>query len=303
MSCLDDLSTGTMENVRHLFGHPQFEFVEDDVTRPRSIDCDIILNFACAASPVAYQKDPIRTLRVNFEGTQNLLELARTNKAVFVQASTSEVYGDPDVHPQVESYRGSVSTTGPRSCYDEGKRVAEALCYAYCETAGVDVKIVRIFNTYGPRMRIDDGRVIPELIVKALTGGTLRVNGTGTQTRSFCYISDMVAGILATMETPSAFRGPINIGNPNEITIARLATSILTLTGSRSSIELSEPLVDDPARRCPDIGLALSCLIWPGPLVELSEGLQRTVEYFSRALQWGCRASPGIVTEPIAGAV
>ncbi|WP_185633676.1 UDP-glucuronic acid decarboxylase family protein [Burkholderia stagnalis] len=282
--CLDDLSTGTIENIRHLLIDPRFEFVEGDVTRPRSIDCDTILNFACAASPIAYQKDPIRTLRVNFEGTRRLLDLARNNKARFIQASTSEVYGDPEVHPQVEPYRGSVNTTGPRSCYDEGKRVAEALCHAYAETAGVDVKIVRIFNTYGPRMGIHDGRVIPEFIVNAVTGNELRVNGTGKQTRSFCYISDMVAGILATMQTSDVFRGPVNIGNPSEISIASLATAIVALTGSQSSIEFSKALTDDPARRCPDIGLAISRLNWPGPLVGLKEGLQKTIQHFSGIL-------------------
>ncbi|RKP48435.1 UDP-glucuronic acid decarboxylase family protein [Trinickia fusca] len=282
--CLDDLSTGTIENIRHLLANPRFEFVEGDVTSPRRIDCDTILNFACAASPVTYQKDPIHTLRVNFEGTRHLLDLAKTNKALFIQASTSEVYGDPEVHPQVEPYRGSVNTTGPRSCYDEGKRVAEALCHAYAETAGVEVKIVRIFNTYGPRMSIHDGRVIPEFIVNALTGNALRVNGTGEQTRSFCYISDMVAGILATMEAPTAFRGPVNIGNPSEMSIVSLATAIVALTGSRSPIEFSKALTDDPARRCPDIGLAISRLNWAGPLVGLKDGLQRTIEHFSMTL-------------------
>ncbi|EJO53887.1 NAD-dependent epimerase/dehydratase family protein [Burkholderia multivorans] len=282
--CLDDLSTGTMENIRHLLFDPRFEFVEGDVTRPGRIDCDAILNFACAASPIAYQKDPIRTLRVNFEGTRRLLDLARSNKALFIQASTSEVYGDPEVHPQVEPYRGSVNTTGPRSCYDEGKRVAEALCHAYTETAGVEVKIVRIFNTYGPRMGIHDGRVIPEFIVNALTGNELRVNGTGEQTRSFCYISDMVAGILATMQTTNVFRGPVNIGNPSEISITSLATAIVALTGSQSPIKFSKALTDDPTRRCPDIGLAISRLNWPGPLVGLKEGLQKTIQHFSEIL-------------------
>ncbi len=278
---LDNLCTGRLQNIAELQDNSNFKFVEHDVCEPISLDVHEIYNLACPASPPKYQADPIATLRTNFEGTRNLLELARTTGARFVQASTSEVYGNPTVHPQPESYVGSVNPVGIRACYDEGKRVAETLCAEYVRVHGIDAKIVRIFNTYGPFMDPDDGRVVSNFICKALRGEPLEIYGDGSQTRSFCYVDDLIAGLQAMMA--STLQGPINLGNPQEYTVKELAQHIIALTGSTSALVTKPIPSDDPARRKPDIAKAQETLDFK-PQVALDAGLQKTILYFSSAL-------------------
>ncbi len=276
--CLDDLSTGSIANLRHLGSEARFDFIEGDVTVPRDLKVDQVYNLACPASPVHYQADPVRTMQTCFLGAMNMLELARASGARVLQASTSEVYGDPEVHPQHETYWGNVNAVGERSCYDEGKRAAETLFHDYRRHRGVDAKIVRIFNTYGPRMQPDDGRVVSNFIVQALAGRPLTIYGDGSQTRSFCYVDDLVEALLRMMAV-DAFAGPVNIGNPQEFTVLELSTKVLDLTGSSSTIiRLSLP-PDDPRQRRPDIRLAREKLGWE-PKIGLDAGLRRTIEEF-----------------------
>ena len=284
--CLDNFFTGSRSNIRHLIGHKSFELVRHDVTQPMHFEVDRIFNLACAASPVHYQADPVQTTRSSVLGAMNVLELARRTKARVLQASTSEVYGDPDVHPQSESYWGRVNPVGPRACYDEGKRCAETLFIDYRRQLAMAVKIARIFNTYGPRMHPDDGRVISNFIRQALLGEPLTVYGDGDQTRCFCYVSDLIDGMVRLMNTEDDFTGPVNLGSANEITIRTLAEKIIDLTGSKSVIHNLELPVDDPTQRQPDIGLAQSRLGWQ-PTVSLDDGLARTVNYFDGLLRNG----------------
>jgi dTDP-glucose 4,6-dehydratase len=280
--CLDDLSTGTAENVAHLEDHERFTFVRTDVSASVEVGSgqkiDAVCNLASPASPPAYLERPLQTLAAGSEGTRRLLELARAHGARFLMASTSEIYGDPEVHPQVESYRGNVDPTGPRSVYDEAKRFAETITMAMHRTYGVDVGIARIFNTYGPRLAPGDGRVVSNFISQALRGEPLTVYGDGTQTRSLCYVDDEVAGLIALLD--SGLTGPVNIGNPDERTVSELATLVLEITGSDSPI-ITMPLpIDDPTRRCPDITLAIFELGWK-PTTELRDGLAATIEYLA----------------------
>jgi UDP-glucuronate decarboxylase len=281
--CVDDLSTGRLENLSHLVELPRFSFRQHDIRAPFNLKVDAIFNFASPASPPAYQADPIRTFMTNVWGTRNLLELARRRNAVFVQASTSEIYGDPLVSPQREDYLGNVSTMGPRACYDEGKRSAETLIFGYARQHGVKVKIARIFNTYGPRMRPDDGRVVSNFIVQALQGAPITVYGSGLQTRSFCYVDDLISGFLKLFSSDDEVIGPINLGNPTELTVMELARRIVRLTGSRSEIIHLPEAEDDPKQRRPDITLAAALLNWR-PCCDLEEGLLRTIDYFDKIL-------------------
>jgi UDP-glucuronate decarboxylase len=278
---LDDLSTGTRDNIAHLLGRRSFRFVLHDVTTPFEVQAEWIFHLACPASPQQYQRNPLKTLITNVLGTLNGLSLASRTGARFLLASTSEVYGDPDVHPQPEDYRGNVSTTGPRACYDEGKRCAETLCFDHHRQAGVDVRVARIFNTYGPRMASDDGRVVSNFVVQALRGQDITIHGEGQQTRSFCYVDDLVEGLLRMMRSPHA--GPINLGNPVEVSIRELAERVIALTGANIQLVSSPRPVDDPRRRCPDIGVARALLGF-APQIGLEEGLRRTAEYFRRVL-------------------
>jgi UDP-glucuronate decarboxylase len=280
--CLDNFLTGTRENTVTLQKHPRFRLIEHDVCLPLSVDCgriDAIYNLACAASPPRYQADPVHTMRTSVLGTLNLLELAERHDARLLQASTSEVYGDPDKHPQREDYRGNVSCTGPRACYDEGKRAAETLCFDFLRLGRVDVRVARIFNTYGPRMRPDDGRIISNLIIQALSGRPLTIYGTGEQTRSFCYVSDLIDGLVALMDVEANPGSPVNLGNPDEFTVNRLASIVLDLVDSPSKIIRCELPEDDPRQRCPDITKARRLLKWQ-PRVPLVEGLSRTIGWF-----------------------
>lgn len=278
--CVDNLYTGSRGNIQDLMSHPNFEFIEADVTEPVHMKVDKIYNLACPASPVHYQRDPIKTLQTNFLGAMNLLELAREENARILLASTSEIYGDPLVHPQVETYKGNVNTVGPRACYDEGKRVAEALFYNYQQTQHVDTRIVRIFNTYGPRMAVNDGRVISNFVTAALKNEDILVFGNGSQTRSFCYVDDLVDGLIAMMDNDS-FAGPVNLGNPCEMTILDLAELIKRKTGSSSKIVFCGIPQDEPVKRRPDIGLARKELNW-SPQISLDQGLDKTICYFSK---------------------
>jgi UDP-glucuronate decarboxylase len=281
---LDDLCTGSRENITHLMSNKAFRFVLQDVTSPFEIPVDKIYHLACPASPVHYQRNPIKTVVTNVVGTMHGLSLASRHGARFLLASTSEVYGDPDVHPQVEEYRGSVNPIGPRACYDEGKRCAETLCFDHMREAGVDIRVARIFNTYGPRMAVNDGRVVSNFIVQALRGEDITLYGTGQQTRSFCYVSDLVDGLVRLME--GDFVGPVNIGNPGEFTVAELAERVLALTGGTSKL-VHRPLpIDDPKQRRPDITKARERLGYE-PKMSLSEGLQPTIAYFRKALAKG----------------
>ena len=276
--CIDDFSTGSHANVEHLADHDRFHVMEHDVTEAYFAPADRIFNLACPASPIHYQRDPIKTVVTNVEGTLNGLRLAERTGARFLQASTSEVYGDPDVHPQPESYNGNVSPIGPRACYDEGKRCAETLCFDFHRQAGVDIRVARIFNTYGPRMAIDDGRVVSNFIVQALRGEDLTVYGSGQQTRSFCYVSDLIDGLVRLMAVEGQ-TGPINLGNPDEFTIRELAEEVLELTrGGGGLVERPLP-TDDPRKRRPDVSSARSLLGFE-PTVPLREGLQRTIDDF-----------------------
>jgi UDP-glucuronate decarboxylase len=277
--CVDNLRTGALENIDHLTDHPRFTFLHHDVTVPLAVGADEIYNLACPASPVHYQSDPIQTLKTSVCGALNVLELATRTGAKILQASTSEVYGDPHVHPQAESYWGHVNPVGPRACYDEGKRCAETLFSDYRRQRGVDARIARIFNTYGPRMQPDDGRVVSNFIEQALRDRPLTVYGDGTQTRSFCYVTDLVDGLVRLMAKPGRVDTPVNLGNPTECTVLELAQLVIQLTASRSKV-VFEPLpTDDPARRCPDVGAARKLLKW-APGVSLSQGLKRTIACF-----------------------
>ncbi|MDB5367338.1 MAG: family NAD-dependent epimerase/dehydratase [Rhodospirillales bacterium] len=279
--CVDDFTTGAAENVAHLRTSRRFRLLEHDVVQPLELDVDEVYNLACPASPPHYQADPIRTLKTSVFGAVNLLELARRNDARILQASTSEVYGDPLVHPQTEEYWGNVNPIGPRACYDEGKRAAETLFFDFHRTRGVDVKVARIFNTYGPRMSESDGRIVSNFIVQALHNRPLTVYGDGSQTRSFCYVADMVEGLMALMESPAGIIGPINLGNPDEFRVLEFAELVLRYTGSKSRIEHRPLPVDDPKRRKPDIARAVQWLNWQ-PATDLETGLSRTIEYFAR---------------------
>ncbi|MEB3206036.1 MAG: UDP-glucuronic acid decarboxylase family protein [Vampirovibrionales bacterium] len=277
--CLDNFFTGSRANIAHCLQHPNFELIRHDVIEPILLEVDQIYNLACPASPVHYQHNPVKTIKTNVMGMINMLGLAKRTGARLFQASTSEVYGDPQVHPQTEAYWGHVNCTGLRSCYDEGKRVAETLCFDYHRQNGVDIKIIRIFNTYGPRMAFDDGRVVSNFIIQALRGENLTVYGDGLQTRSFCYVDDLVDGFLRMMATPQEVIGPINLGNPGEFTMLELAEKVLKLTGARVTIEHRPLPSDDPIQRRPDITLAKKHLDWE-PTVSLDEGLNRTIADF-----------------------
>jgi UDP-glucuronate decarboxylase len=277
--CVDNLFTGRKENIRGLFSDSNFEFIRHDITLPLYVEADKIYNLACPASPPAYQYNPIKTIKANVLGSINMLGLARRVKARILQASTSEVYGDPAVHPQPEGYFGNVNPIGIRSCYDEGKRVAETLFFDYHRQNNVDIKVVRIFNTYGPNMDPNDGRVVSNFIVQAIKGENITIYGDGRQTRSFCYVDDLVDGMIRLMESETGFTGPCNIGNPGEFTMLELAEKIIELTGSKSKLTFKPLPQDDPNRRKPDITLAKEKLGWE-PKTGLDDGLSKTIEYF-----------------------
>lgn len=277
--CFDNLFTGQKDNIRHLMDNHRFEFIRGDVTQDIYVECDQIYNLACPASPIHYQYDPIKTGKTSVLGALHTLGLAKRCHARILQASTSEVYGDPQVHPQPETYRGCVNTIGIRSCYDEGKRMAETLFFDYHRQHGVDIKVVRIFNTYGPRMRMDDGRVVSNFIVQALRGNDLTIYGDGKQTRSFCFVDDLVEGLIRMMNSREGLTGPVNLGNPDEFTMKELADKVLSMTGSASKITYKDLPQDDPMQRKPVITLASKELDWK-PTVNFEAGLQKTIEYF-----------------------
>jgi UDP-glucuronate decarboxylase len=277
--CLDNFFTGSKNNIAHLMGHTHFEVIRHDIINPIFVEVDEIYNLACPASPVHYQCNPIKTIKTNVMGAINVLGIAKRTKAKILQASTSEVYGDPDIHPQIESYWGRVNPIGLRSCYDEGKRAAECLMMDYRRQNAVNTKIVRIFNTYGPRMAVNDGRVVSNFIVQALQGNDMTVYGDGSHTRSFCYCDDLIDGLIRMMNTPEDFSGPVNIGNPGEFTILQLAQMIIELTGSSSKIDYQPLPADDPKQRRPDILFAQKQLGWQ-PKTTLKEGLISTIQYF-----------------------
>ncbi len=280
---LDDLSTGSMQNIEHLIENPKFNFLEHDVRDSIYLKGDAILNFACPASPVQYQADPVRTIETNFLGIINMLRLAKKLEIPLVQASTSEIYGDPMESPQKESYWGNVNPIGIRSCYDEGKRAAETLCFDYRRQYAVDARVIRIFNTYGPRMAVGDGRVVSNFIVQAITGHDLTIYGEGQQTRSFCFVSDLVDGIYKVLTTDASVDAPINLGNPREFSMLDLARAVIRLTGSSSQITFKELPLDDPRQRKPDVSRAKDVLGWE-PTIELEEGVKRTIKYFKELL-------------------
>ncbi len=284
--CLDNFYTGAIGNIQHLLGNPRFRLLRQDVCDPIVLDVDQIYNLACPASPVHYQRDPVQTFRTNVLGAMNVLELARTSGAKVLQASTSEVYGDPSVHPQPESYWGNVNPHGIRSCYDEGKRGAETLFFDYHRQYGVRIKVARIFNTYGPRMQPDDGRVVSSFIIQALRGEPISIFGEGRQTRSFCYVDDLVEGLIRLMDSDDHVTGPINIGNPGEFTIRELADQVLALTGSASVLAFHPLPADDPRQRKPDIAKAQALLGWT-PVTPLHSGLARTAAYLSGYVEIG----------------
>ena len=281
--CMDNLFTGQKDNIRHLLGNPYFEFIRKDVLEDIYVECDQIYNLACPASPIHYQYDPIKTIKTSFIGALHVLGLAKRCNARVLQASTSEVYGDPEVHPQPESYWGHVNPDGIRSCYDEGKRAAETLFFDYHRQHGVDIKVIRIFNTYGPNMRGDDGRVVSNFIVQALKGEDITIYGDGSQTRSFCYVDDLVEAMIRMMNSRDGFTGPVNLGNPGEFTMLELAKKVIELTGSGSKIIYLPLPQDDPTQRKPVIDLAKKELGWE-PTIPLEEGLKRTIEYFKKTL-------------------
>jgi UDP-glucuronate decarboxylase len=289
--CLDNLFTGTKRNVEHLLGHPRFEFMRHDVTFPTYLEVDHIYNLACPASPIHYQHDPVQTTKTSVHGAINMLGLAKRVKARIFQASTSEVYGDPSVHPQTEAYWGNVNTIGPRSCYDEGKRCAETLFFDYHRQHRLDIRVARIFNTYGPRMHPNDGRVVSNFIVQALQGQDITLYGDGSQTRSFCYVDDLIEGFIRFMDLPReedggpGFPGPINLGNPGEFTIRQLAEKVIDLTGSASRIVFKPLPADDPMQRQPDISRARQYLNDWQPKVPLDDGLKKTIAYFDGLLK------------------
>ncbi len=290
--CVDNFYTGSKVNIEHLLNEPYFELIRHDITFPLYVEVDEIYNLACPASPVHYQNDPVQTTKVNVHGSINMLGLAKRTKARILQASTSEVYGDPEVHPQPETYRGNVNPLGPRACYDEGKRCAETLFFDYHRQHKVRIKIARIFNTYGPRMQPNDGRVVSNFILQALLGKPITIYGDGSQTRSFCYVDDLIEGLIRLMNTDDDFTGPVNLGNPEEVRILELAELILELTGSKSEIKFLPLPADDPKKRCPDITLAKKNLNWE-PKIPLKEGLKKTIDYFDDCLssEW-CRLKP-----------
>jgi len=277
--CVDNFFTGTKGNISHLTRHPNFELMRHDITFPLYVEVDEIYNLACPASPIHYQLDPVQTTKTSVHGAINVLGLAKRVKAKILQASTSEVYGDPEIHPQVEGYWGRVNPIGPRSCYDEGKRCAETLFFDYWRQHAVRIKVVRIFNTYGPRMHPNDGRVVSNFIVQALKGEEITIYGDGTQSRSFCYVHDLIDGMIRMMDTPDEVTGPVNLGNPHEFTMLELAQHVLKLTGSRSKLVFKPLPQDDPKQRQPNVALASSLLNW-APKTELIEGLTRTIAYF-----------------------
>ena len=283
--CLDNFFTGSKENIAGLLDNPAFELIRHDITQPILLEADRIYNLACPASPIHYQFNPVKTIKTSVLGTIHMLGLAKRVRARILQASTSEVYGDPEVHPQTEAYWGNVNPIGVRSCYDEGKRVAETLMMDYHRQNGVDVRIIRIFNTYGPRMAVNDGRVVSNFIVQALKGEDITVYGDGGQTRSFCYVDDLVEGMVRMMGT-DGFTGPVNLGNPAETTILEFARRIIALTGSRSQIVFRSLPADDPKQRQPDISLARERLGWE-PQVDVETGLKRTIDYFAARLARG----------------
>jgi UDP-glucuronate decarboxylase len=278
--CADNLFTGSKRNLYHLVSHPRFEFIRHDVTFPLYVEVDEIYNLACPASPIHYQHDPVATTKTSVHGAINMLGLAKRLKCRILQASTSEVYGDPTVHPQTEDYWGNVNPIGPRSCYDEGKRCAETLFFDYHRQHGLEIKVARIFNTYGPRMHPADGRVVSNFIMQALRGDPITIYGEGDQTRSFCYVDDLVDGLMRLMASPATFTGPVNLGNPSEFTMRQLADKVLAMTGSKSQITHRPLPPDDPKQRRPDITLAKSTLGWT-PKVPLEEGLRPTIDYFA----------------------
>ncbi|MCE9589641.1 MAG: SDR family oxidoreductase [Planctomycetes bacterium] len=279
--CLDNLFTSQKQNITHLLTRPNFEFIRHDVTRDIWLEVDEIYNMACPASPVHYQYNPIKTMKVSVMGAINVLGMAKRTRAKVLQASTSEVYGDPDVHPQPESYRGNVNPIGIRACYDEGKRAAETLFFDYHRSNGVNIRVVRIFNTYGPRMHPFDGRVVSNFIIQALKGEDITLYGDGSQTRSFCYVDDLVEGIIRMMNGPDSFIGPVNIGNPGEFTIKQLAELVIKMTKSKSKLVKLPLPKDDPTQRQPDITLAKKHLKWE-PTIALEQGLVKTIDYFSK---------------------
>jgi len=281
--CVDNFFTGSKHNVAHLISHKQFELMRHDVTFPLYVEVERIFNLACPASPIHYQFDPVQTTKTSVHGAINMLGLAKRVKARILQASTSEVYGDPEVHPQPESYLGRVNTFGPRACYDEGKRCAETLFFDYWRQHQIEIKVMRIFNTYGPRMHPNDGRVVSNFIVQAIKGEPITIYGDGSQTRSFCYVDDLIDGMLRLMDSPAEFTGPVNIGNPGEFTMLELAEQVLRLTGSTSKLEFMSLPQDDPKQRQPDITLAKSILDW-APRVSLEDGLRETIAYFKKLL-------------------
>ena len=282
--CADNFFTGTRRNIEHLLGHPRFELLRHDITFPLYVEVDEFYNLACPASPVHYQHDPVQTTKTSVNGAINMLGLAKRLKARILQASTSEVYGDPTTHPQTEDYWGNVNPIGPRSCYDEGKRCAETLFFDYWRQHRLPIKVARIFNTYGPRMHPNDGRVVSNFIVQALKGEPITIFGAGSQTRSFCYVDDLIEGFIRLMASPDEVTGPVNLGNPGEFTIKQLAEMVIELTASRSTLVFRPLPVDDPLQRRPDIGLAQSLLGWQ-PTIPLRQGLERTIAYFDALLR------------------
>jgi UDP-glucuronate decarboxylase len=284
--CVDNFFTGTRENIVHLLSHPHFELMRHDVTFPLYVEVDEIYNLACPASPIHYQFDPVQTTKTSVHGAINMLGLAKRTRARILQASTSEVYGDPEVHPQIESYWGRVNPIGPRACYDEGKRCAETLFFDYHRQHQLQIKVARIFNTYGPRMHPNDGRVVSNFIMQALKHAPITLYGEGMQTRSFCYVDDLVAGLILLMESPEAVTGPVNLGNPNEFSIRALAEQVIALTESSSELTFLPLPQDDPRQRQPDITLAKTALGWQ-PNVQLAQGLPQTVAYFRSLIEKG----------------
>lgn len=289
--CVDNFFSSTRRNVEHLLEHPRFELMRHDVTFPLFVEVDEIYNLACPASPVHYQHDPVQTTKTSVHGAINMLGLAKRLRARILQASTSEVYGDPDVHPQVESYWGNVNPIGIRSCYDEGKRCAETLFFDYHRQHKLRIKVIRIFNTYGPRMHPHDGRVVSNFVMQALRGEDITLFGDGSQTRSFCYVDDLIRGMVSAMNTGDDFTGPVNLGNPGEFTIRELAEQVIALTGSRSKLVFRPLPADDPKQRRPDITLAREALDWE-PQIALNEGLSRTIAYFESILTTGTAPLP-----------
>ena len=281
--CVDNFYTGTKENIVHLLDNPYFEFVRHDITFPLYVEADAIYNLACPAAPIHYQRDPVQTTKTSVHGAINMLGLAKRLKVPILQASTSEVYGDPLMHPQTEDYWGNVNPIGPRACYDEGKRCAETLFFDYHNQHGMQIKIARIFNTYGPRMHPNDGRVVSNFVVQALRREPITVFGDGQQTRSFCYVDDLVEGLVRLMETAPEITGPINLGNPNEFTVLELAEMVRDLTGSKSEIVFRDLPQDDPTRRRPDISQAKTVLGWE-PKIQIKDGVLRTIAYFEKLI-------------------